>query len=239
MKNFLFHAIILSTILGTVALGVWQLQRREWKHETIARLEKSYREELKDLPPLAQVSGNELDYTHKMIILADCQGSSFSLQPGKFLNDKAGNYLFCNATTFDHSHLLILVGWVAQDFDLKKAEEEIDVGFSFSGPALFMPFSPAPWWLPSATRKRQIMWPARPASPSYPVYAILDDDNGRPMPTTPKNVKGFHGTVITIGKKPELSDDHLQYALTWFTLAAVLSGYYIYYQWKNRPIKIL
>ena len=40
MKKALFAGLALVGVASFIALGVWQLQRREWKHELIARVER-------------------------------------------------------------------------------------------------------------------------------------------------------------------------------------------------------
>jgi cytochrome oxidase assembly protein ShyY1 len=257
-KSIVFHVIILGTIIGTCALGVWQLQRREWKHDVLARLEQSYGHPPEILKSIAENDLNNLSYTHK-IIAGNCNAENISLQPGRYYQGRAGYHVFCTVKNPAGENLLVMLGWTKLPFSLegeggrRPDEGDMRIRNSYSSipltrllrshplpqgrgknfyihlknPALLLPFAPQPWWLPKSTNPNEMMWPAMsPAPHAYPVYAVLDAQNGEPLPGT---------EIIPTGQRPELPDGHLQYAITWFALAGVLLALYIYRQWQNQP----
>jgi cytochrome oxidase assembly protein ShyY1 len=135
--------------------------------------------------------------------------------------------VFCNIKILGKNaageNLLVQLGWV-EKFNPANSNAIIHI----KNPALLLPFAPRPWWLPQANNPHEIMWATQPPAPSYPVYAILDAQNGQPLPGT---------DIIPVGERPELPDDHLQYAITWFALAGVLLALYIYRTWLQSSAK--
>jgi cytochrome oxidase assembly protein ShyY1 len=122
--------------------------------------------------------------------------------------------------------VLARMGWYSQG-SVKTPPFNPKTIHDFTG--VFRPFDPIPIYPPAHQNGNQ--W-------NYMASAMYAAVSAPELPFFLELTGGQDACHIAPLPDPgQLPDNHLQYAMTWFALAAALVGYYIYYLWKNRPIK--
>jgi len=235
IKNLIFHAIILSTIAGAIWLGVWQLQRREWKHQLI----QTYQAAQNATPFKLQGQINEKQLWKKFQISGTVNYDQAILLPTYIqAEDK-----ICGLTGWGFRLIVPLKlnngqTLLYQDGFIPSVMKKTLPHGLYSG-HLTVSVWPlrAPSWLPPQNNPTHQQWLVLDQSlydawyiPRHNIYLNSEFDG---------TLGNGDGSVecdypVNYWRRPELPDNHLQYAITWFALAAMLSGYYIYFQWKLR-----
>ena len=225
----LVTAIALAILIG---LGFWQVQRLHWKEGLLARIHA-----LQAAPPqplavvLRQVSaGVDVDYTR---VSADCP----DIETGAFVklwsvpDDRSGFRIIaaCRLAAPPYASILVDRGFIVQDDAAKLGPGQ---GARLTAPitgvlrkgdkANFVtpPNQPAQnlWY----SRDVPAMAHALGVSAPAPVFLMLES----PAP------KGFGPPPAPL--PTDIPNNHLQYAVTWFGLAAGLAGVYLAMLWRRR-----
>ena len=225
----LVTAIALAILIG---LGFWQVQRLHWKEGLLARIHA-----LQAAPPqplavvLRQVSaGADVDYTR---VSADCP----DIETGAFVklwsvpDERSGFRIIaaCRLAAPPYASILVDRGFMVQDDAAKLAPGQ--------GARLIAPITgvlrkgdKANFFTPP-NQPAQNLWYSRdvPAmahalgvSAPAPVFLMLES----PAP------KGFGPPPAPL--PTDIPNNHLQYAVTWFGLAAALAGVYLAMLWRRR-----
>ena len=227
-------ALIVFSVL--VSLGLWQLERLEWKETLLAHIDARIHAAPIDLPPAAQWAQwpvDDYDYRHVKISGVFDHGKEIRLfasaghigaevaQPG---------YYIITPFRLDDGHLILVNrGFVPLDYELPHSRPQSLVEGRqtltglLRGPEARNLFSPADepqkrlWF----TRDPQSIATALGLDQLAPFS--LDVDRG-PDP----NLLPVGGTTLIA-----LPNNHLGYALTWFGLAATLVGVYAVFMWRR------
>jgi len=213
-----------------LALSAWQLQRLEWKEALIAE-----RQARPQLPPL------EL---HDLLAIENAAPFEFrrARVTGMFLHDKEmhllarsmnGNVGIQVVTPFvlvDGPTILINRGWVPNEFVDPATRRDgliegvVTIEALVRGPGI-------QHWLVADNEPDKNVWywmdlpvmraaaGLSPAGPPLYLEALADQ----------------HAGEFPIGgqSRLELPNDHLQYAVTWFLLAVVLTVIWFFYHWRR------
>ncbi|HCM83471.1 MAG TPA: SURF1 family protein [Alphaproteobacteria bacterium] len=225
-KNFIFHTIILGTIIGVFSLGVWQLQRREWKHALINTLQVRLSESPISLPP-----GAGEDFHWRRVLMAGRLDLARSIYIPRYAPEHTGfkqwGYeLYAPFTRSNGETYVFRYGWTPQKLpqdELRVSERIID--------AYVRPFSDSGFrWIKNQPDENKWAY----ASPEiYQFFGVaeqeffLDNNLVSSLPDIKKSDE-FRQEPLAMWRAPELADNHLQYAITWFALAGVLSALYLY-----------
>jgi surfeit locus 1 family protein len=173
VKRFPFAATLLTLVMIPVliALGVWQLQRRDWKHDLIARLEAA-----KTLPPVTAH-----DYYRAMIGLADLQYrraevdcrpgpvAPYDVKGGTSAGDEGGFLILvdCNdPARHAKPDLVVVAGWTLRPDTVKR----IDLDTHFAGTLIEHPYGAEPG------RPQFMLIPATAAPGLLPSRVPVPDD---------------------------------------------------------------
>ena len=217
------------TLLGLavlLSLGTWQWQRLGWKTDLIAKLE--IRAKAAPVSIESVLGGDDIEYAHVTA-------------KGRFRHDLE-RYIYATGTGEWGWHVLtpldlvggrtILVnrGFVPRDLkDPASRPASLSPG-DVAVTGLLRNAAPArPWYIPAGDRKA-LTW-------SYPEIADI-------AATVPGAEAGFtleadatDAQVPPKGGATQFapSNRHLEYALTWYALAATLAGVYLYALWRRRP----
>jgi len=216
----LFAAGAFIVLLG---LGTWQVERLQWKERLIAARNAAVTAPAVDVPRSAEVA-HRMDYRH-------VQAS------GTFLNDhelylgatsaagRAGYHVITAFRLEDAAIVLVDRGFVPAE---KRAPESRTAG-EISGVTtinglLRLPHDRKPYWfLPENSAERNYWFYVDP--PAMAKAAHLDgvlpfyiDADAAPNPG---------GLPVGGQTRLDLPNDHLQYAITWYALAAGLLGVYL------------
>ena len=224
--------LTLATLISLViliGLGAWQLQRLSWKEDLLARVVA-----LQAAPPqpldLALGKGALADFTR---VEVDCPGLSRASYLELFSVREAGAGVrilsACRISSPDADSILVDRGFVADSVSARPVVDPSDrTPFHVVG-VLRLPdratFVTPPnevaanhWYSRDVAAMAKALGVSRPAplflmaeTSSNPEWKAL---NPAPLPA-------------------EISNRHLEYALTWFGLAAALAGVYVAVLWKK------
>lgn len=235
LKNLFFHAVILSVIVGTAVLGVWQLQRREWKRELIQTMQSRTKMPATKMPQqinadwywrTVQVSGT-LDYDHKILIPYYGELEACGEPPPAW-----GKEIWVPLKRADGTTLFYRSGVASEDDPfMPHAVGQRDVK-NLQG--IIRPFPAASIFTPANHPEKQF-W-LRGDSSLYrsvnapPLDYFLENDGAIDVPES----DGCVSPNALWRGVPQLPNNHLAYAITWFSLAAVLMVLYIYRLWELR-----
>src|SRR5690625_260488 len=224
--------ILLPLLAILLALGFWQLERREWKHELLATLEARQAAPASELP---------LEFDPEAL-----EFRSFELQ-GELLHERelywtartrdgvSGYHVLTPLRLEDGREVILDRGWLAPD-DLDPAgrraaqpEGEVTLravarqgGWDAPGWASWLRPVNDPdgnrWLWPDLAAMAAAAGLERPVTQ---LYFVLEPGQ---LPSPPA-AQGSHF---------ELRDNHLQYALFWFTMAGALLLVYLLFHRQSR-----
>ncbi|KQT25147.1 MAG: SURF1 family protein [Bradyrhizobium sp.] len=240
VAGFALFTLFLTAVC--VALGVWQLQRRTAKHELIAALTERLAAAPVALPLPVLWSGlnpardefRRVSFTATYAPLPDAMVYSAGSAVRKDASGP-GTWAFLPARLPSGETVVIDAGFIEntmQDRDVEdRAVKKLVTGepVTLTG---YLRFPEAPGWLTPGENRAKRLWFVRDhlAMASAlgwgavaPFYVDLEQPapaNGIPRP----------GPLVV-----NLKDDHLQYAITWFTLAgAVLIAFAVWARGRRR-----
>jgi surfeit locus 1 family protein len=226
----------LPILVVALGLGIWQMERREWKRDILDRIAVNQAAAPVTLDELLR--GDPLRHEYGRVTLS-----------GSFLNDKefylaarslkntVGLQVVTPLRTDDGGIVLFDRGWIPQERKdpAKRAEGLLPGTVKLTG------------IVRRAQEQRQF---APDNVPDRNVWFHVDVPlmrrmaGGAPDPkldtffleadATP-NPGGF---PIGGQTRLDIPNDHLQYAITWFLIAAALVGVYLAYHWENRRLTI-
>jgi surfeit locus 1 family protein len=230
-------AIALAILIG---LGVWQLERKDWKEALIAPLEQRLAATAVALPPPAQWGTLEAgrDEFLRVAFPAEFQNDKEALvyTTGSSMRSDTsgpGYWVFTPARLGDGHVVMVNRGFVPEGRQDAAARRDgmvsgrIDIIGVLRWPEPPGLFTPAGdpvrniWF----ARDSAAMAAAKNVADAAPFYVEMESPvppGGLPHP----------GRVL-----PSLPNNHLQYALTWLGLAAVLVGVYtawMFGHWRGR-----
>ena len=192
----------MGAVALTTGLGVWQLERREWKRDLIGAVEARAAK-----PPLVRAEGvgPEEEYRTVRLVGRFVAGTGFLIQ-SRTLRGKAGFGVVTPFRLRNGRTVLVERGWV----DAAHRFAEYPASDAVTGTVRF-PQPPGPFGLendPEGGAWFRVDPPAMgrelgmAVEPFYIRATGLGDGWPKPFPA-----------------RPGLRNDHLRYALTWFALA--------------------
>lgn len=202
-----------------VALGVWQLQRLAWKRDLLAHIGA-----LQSAParPIDQVLTTDAGLDFARVTVA-CPGlaSAPYVKLYSLVDGQIGVRLIsaCVLTTGPYGSVLVDRGFLAETVTQRPAQSVSTVPTAVTG-VLRQPdkanfVTPAPqndqWYARDVAAMAKTLKADRPA----PVMLFAET-------STNPELKGLQPIAVPA----EISNRHLEYALTWFGLAAALLGVY-------------
>ena len=221
----LFGVLALAAFITLIGLGVWQLERKAWKEALIDTIERRLASSPAAVPPPERWSGLDpaAEEFRRVSLRAEFlpgrEGRVYTVGSGLREDIKGpGYFAFAPVRLADGSVVVVNRGYVANaqpDATLKP------IGLAVGAVELVgaLRWPEAPGWFVTGHDVRADLWFARdhlamaafydwgPVAPFYIDQEALAPAGGVPRPSP---------------LKVNLRNEHLQYALTWFGLAAVL-----------------
>ena len=232
LRPLLWPTVIsLPILVLAVSLGIWQMERREWKRDILDRIAANRAAEPITLDEL--LKGDPLRREYGKVKLA-----------GTFLHDKefylaarsrknvVGQQVVTPVRTDDGRIVLFDRGWIPSQRrePATRAEGQIPGRVELTGvvrrsqrKGYFAPDNdPARnfWFQVDVPLMRKLA--GAPADPTLDRFFF--DADATPVPG---------GYPIGGQTHLEIPNDHLQYAITWFLIAAAMAGVYLAYHWQN------
>lgn len=228
-KGRVIPTIVTLAAFGVlIALGSWQLERRTWKNDLIARFESALVKAPVDYqPPKApefervKIKGEFLNaQTSKMLIPTP--------ESARAKTADGFGYLLFTPLKFQNGIVFVNRGFVPQslaDEVLQGKDGEVQLTGIVREPQ-----KPG-WFTPAANPAQHLYFaadiPSMAAAASFEHGQVIVGEYIEAE-------QGTNGGVWPLGRDPRqllaaIPNNHLQYALTWFGLAAALVGVFAFY----------
>lgn len=222
MRRLIFLLIFgLGGAAILISLGVWQVQRLGWKQDLLSRIENSI---AADPVPLQQAVEPEFQRYQAVTLTGRFDGKALRVLASR----KTTGAVYRIIRPFDadgFGRVLVDTGWIRDGVPVPEAPAEpLQMIGNLDAPNEVDGFTPAPdlsgnvWFARDVPAMADVL-------DTRPILVVLRD-----MPQTDLGVTPW--PVDTAG----IPNDHLQYAITWFSLAliwVVMTAYFL----TRRPPK--
>jgi surfeit locus 1 family protein len=226
----------LPVFIFALGLGVWQMERREWKRDILDLIAVNQAATPMTLDEL--VKGDPLRREYGRVTLSGTflHDKEFHLAARSMKND-VGIQVVTPVRTDDGRILLFDRGWVpsTRKEPAKRAEGQVAGKVELTGivrrAQVQRQFAPdnAPdknvWFHVDVPLMRQMAGGS--PDPVLDTFFLEADATRNPG-----------GLPIGGQTRLDIPNDHLQYALTWFGIALALAGVYLSYHWENGRLAI-
>ena len=228
--------ISLPIFIFTLGLGVWQMERREWKRDILDRI--AVNQAVAPMPLDELLKGDPLRREYGRVTLSGTflHDKEFHLAARSLKND-VGVQVVTPVRTDGGKIVLFDRGWVpsAKKEPPTRAEGEIVGKVELTGivrrSQVQRQFAPdnVPdknvWFHVDVPLMRKLAGGA----PDPALDAFFLEADAKPNPG---------GLPIGGQTRLDIPNDHLQYALTWFGIALAMAGVYLSYHWENGRLTI-
>lgn len=223
--------IALPLFVAAIGLGVWQLQRLEWKEALIATLEaRQAAEPLTSLPS----AGDPADFDLRRVVLAGRFLPQEFFLMGRSHKGATGLHLLTAFELQDGAVILVDRGWLPERFSdpASRPETLLEGAIELKGTLRLAGWRGSDWAKPENDGTNNA-WlfvdpPAMAAASGLTAvvsdFFVIAEGSG-------------DETRLPIAEKVAITipNDHLQYAITWFSLAGVLLVIFVLYHSKKNP----
>jgi surfeit locus 1 family protein len=225
MRRIVFPLILgFGGVALLLSLGFWQLRRLEWKETVLAAISAK----IDATPqPMPRVSADPAEFNYTAVALSGMTlGDEILVLTGQ-KGVGAGYEVITAFATRDGRRVLLDRGFVPEAARrVARSPTELQVTGNLQWPNEADSYTPAPDLAAGVWFARDV--PAMAAhlhtEPLLVVAARVQGD-----------AQGVDPVAITIAGIP---NDHLNYAITWFLLAAVWSGMTVFLLWRIRHRQI-
>jgi surfeit locus 1 family protein len=227
---------MLPIVLFSLGLGVWQMDRREWKRGILDRI--AVNQAAAPMPFDELVKGDPLrrEYGRVRVSGTFLHDKEFYLA-ARSLKDKVGMQVVTPLRLDDGTIILFDRGWIPSEKKdpARRAEGQIPGNVDLTGivrrsqvKRQFAPDNdPAKnfWFHVDVPLMRQMA--GGKADPVLDTFFLESDATPNPG-----------GVPIGGQTRLDIPNDHLQYAITWFLIALAGAGVYLAYHWENGRLTV-
>jgi surfeit locus 1 family protein len=226
--------VSLPILVLSLSLGVWQMERREWKRDILDRIAANQAAAPMTLDQL--LSGAPLRHEYGRVKISGTfeHGHEFFLA-ARSLKNKVGLQVIVPLKTEDGRIVLFDRGWVPDRAAATQAAAQPSGRVELTGlvrrsqiRARFAPENVPEknvWFQADVPLMRQMA--GAPPDPKLDTFFLEADATPNPG-----------GIPVGGQTRLEIPNDHLQYAITWFLIAVALAGVYLAYHWENGRLEI-
>lgn len=217
MKRIFPHLFVFLTFCLTMYLGIWQLQRMEWKSDLLAKIEQNMQTTI----PLSEFKSIEEDEFKQVELVGEYQhGDEFHILSRTY-NGKAGTHVVTPLTVGSDDKILINRGWVKADGDYEKPAGIVEVTGIIRS-------SQKGGWLSLKNDPEKNHWF------SINLPEMYKKISAQPHEFYIDRVSDKKTYPLSLPKKINMHNQHLQYVITWFTLSFALLIIYYFRFWKKQ-----
>jgi surfeit locus 1 family protein len=228
--------ISLPILVLSLSLGIWQMERREWKLDILDRLTANQAAAPLTLDELLRGDPLRHEYGRVKVAGTFLHDKEFHLA-ARSLKNKVGLQVVTPLKTDDGRIVLFDRGWIPSEKKepAQRTEGQVAGRVELTGivrrsqiKGRFVPDN-APdknvWFQVDVPLMRQLAG----ASPDPRLDTFFLEADAAPNPG---------GVPIGGQTRLDIPNDHLQYAITWFLIALALAGVYLAYHWENGRLDI-
>jgi surfeit locus 1 family protein len=229
-----FTALMLAAFVALVGLGLWQLQRLEWKEGLIAKIEARTKAPPIGLEDAAAMAAHGEDPSYYRVRVS----GRFDHAKERYLfalsnEGSAGWHVIAPLKTEDGETVLIDRGFVPDNLKAPalRAKGEVEGVVAVTG-IVRLPDRQGAFTPDNEPEANRWFWRDKDAL----ARSMFPGESVRVAPFFLEAEKGEAPGGWPEGGQTrlDLPNNHLQYAITWFLLAAALLGVYGAYVWKAR-----
>ena len=228
--------ISLPILVLSLSLGIWQMERREWKLDILDRLTANQAAAALTLDELLRGDPLRHEYGRVKVAGTFMHDKEFHLA-ARSLKNKVGMQVVTPLKTDDGRIVLFDRGWIPSEKKepAQRAEGQVAGRVELTGivrrsqiKGRFVPDN-APdknvWFQVDVPLMRQLAG----AAPDPGLDTFFLEADATPNPG---------GVPVGGQTRLDIPNDHLQYAITWFLIALALAGVYLAYHWENGRLDI-
>jgi surfeit locus 1 family protein len=226
-----FTALMLAALAVLIGLGVWQLQRLAWKEGLIAKIEARTKAAPIGLEQATAMAARGEDPSYYRVRVSGRYDHAKERYLFAVSEGRAGWHVIAPLATAEGETVLVDRGFVPDDLKTpgSRAKGEVEGVVAVTGivrlpdlPGAFTPDNEPDanrWFWRDEAGMARSMFPGESARVA-PFF--LEAEKGEAAGGWPEGGQ----------TRLDLPNNHLQYAITWFLLAAALLGVYGAYVWK-------
>lgn len=221
MRRYLFPLILgVAGCAILLTLGLWQMRRLAWKHDILARIEARIDETPAELADLAAPDPQTDRY--RPVRLFGRTGDDVLVLSGR-KGQGAGFEVIAALTLQDGRRVLLDRGFIPETVkDAPRPSATLTVAGNLLWPEETDSYTPPP---DPAAR----LWFARD------VASMSEFLKTEPILVVARSAEGQEPSIVPVPVDTAgIPNDHLNYAITWFSLAAVWAGMTVYLLWRIR-----
>ena len=223
--------ISLPILVLSLSLGVWQMERREWKRDILDRLTTNQAAAPMPLDDLLRGDPLRHEYGRVKIAGSFVHDKEFHLA-ARSLKNKVGLQLVTPFKTDDGRILLFNRGWIPSEKKepAKRAEGQGTGRVELTG--IVRRNQERRQFAPENVPDKNVWFHVdvlAGAPPDLKLDAFFLDADAAPNPG---------GVPIGGQTRLDIPNDHLKYAITWFLMVLALAGVYLAYHWENGRLEI-
>jgi surfeit locus 1 family protein len=228
--------ISLPILVFSLALGVWQMERREWKRDILDRIAHNQAAPAVAFADLIKADPLRHEYGRVRVAGTFLHDKEFHLA-ARSLRNKVGMQIVTPLRLDDGRIVLFDRGWVPseQKEGANRAAGQLAGRVELTGVVrrsqIQRQFAPdnVPdknvWFHVDVPLMRKLAGGA--PDPQLDVFFLEADATPNPG-----------GVPIGGQTRLDIPNDHLQYAITWFAIALALAGVYLAYHWENGRLTV-
>jgi surfeit locus 1 family protein len=220
---------MLAGLAVLLALGTWQVQRLHWKAALIAEREAQLTAPAEPLPTGAE-DWREWDF-RRVSVAGEFRHDLEQLFGAYGVAGQVGHHVLTPLIRPDGTAVLVDRGWVPADraHPAARREGQVPGEVEVMGIARYRGDDAAGWFTPD-NRPEAGLWysydlPALERALGLDLLPVVVDADATPNPG---------GLPIGGRTRVELPNNHLQYAVTWYGLAAALIAIYLAFSLERR-----
>lgn len=223
--------ISLPILVLSLGLGIWQMERREWKRDILDRIAVNQAAAPLTLDELLKGDPLRHEYGRVKVAGTFLHDKEFYLA-ARSLGNKVGLQVVTPLKTDEGQVVLFDRGWIPQEQKdpARRAAGQLAGRVELTG--IVRRTQIRPRFAPENVPDRNVWF-------HVDVPLMRSMAGGKPDPRLDAFFLEADATPnpggVPIGGQTRLNipNDHLQYAITWFLIAAALVGVYLAYHWEN------
>ena len=216
----------IPAIILMVGLGVWQLERLAWKEGLI-----EMRESRMNAAPVTDIAKIKLpgDTFRRVSVTGTFLHDKEMYLVARSLRGNVGYHITTPLRLADGSIVMVNRGWVPSGRKEASARAEGQVAGEVTITGIIRGDDRRGWFTPDNAPHDNTWFTVT----SKEMAASSGLDNVRPWHVVADEAKNPGGFPIGGQRPPALPNNHLQYVITWFSLAATLAVIWFLYHWRK------